>query len=441
MGVKPQSSPRVQHLIRIASFALGTGSQAALGFLSIPLLVRILGVEELGRWSIVEAVFQIGAQVALLGFNQTLIKFISADGLAPGPSLLKVAKTLLPVVTLAALVVAIAAHFWLNMSASSAAAVGLLLCLECWIVLGLSTSRAASKPLVFSAALIMRGGGILLALFLAVYVLPSWIRGASDVVWVWNAVYLLVAALLAFALLQVGASGRAPDRLAMTQGMRYGAPLLIAVLLAQLLQYADRFFVASELGYAEAGRYFVHAKVANALAMAALPVQLWWPVARFEHLKDADGGGAFFSRASLVGVVFFSFTLLALALIAPLVFHWFAPAQPLNGWLLFLLLSALFVQVSTVFFNIGLLDAGSTHLNVVVWGVTAMVQLGLQALLVPRLGALGAALGLFAGALCALALQYTLSQRRKYIRFPVGALIAMALATLLCANLLLLHTL
>lgn len=427
----------MKNLVQIASFAVGTGMQAVFGFLSIPLLVRVLGVEELGRWSVIEAVFQFGAQVALLGFNQTMIKFITADGMAPWPALKKVAWVLAPSVAIAASAASIAAHYWLELPIASAVAVGILLSLECWIVLGLSTTRAAAMPLVFSAALITRSGGILLALSVAVFILPGWLAKTSDIVWVWDAAYLIVGVVLAFALTRRGSAGPAPDRQAMSDGLRYGAPLLVAMLVAQALQYADRFFVAGQLGYADTGRYFVHAKVANTLAMAALPVQLWWPVARFEHLKDVDGGRAFFARASLLGVAFFSMTLFALAGIAPWVFHWFAPSESLDVWLLLLLLGALYVQVSAVFFNVGLLDAGSTHLNAVVWAATAVVQLVLQALLVPRLGALGAALGLLAGALCAMGLQLALSQRRRYVPFPFGALLALAATTVLGAVLML----
>lgn len=411
--------------------------QAALGFLSIPLLVRLLGQEELGRWSVLEALFQIGAQVALLGFNQTLIKFITADGMAPWPSLIKVARTLVPVMLIIGMAACIAGQCWLGLSLASAAGLGALLVLECWIVLGLSTSRAASMPLVFSAALIVRGGAILAALATAVFLMPASLSRAAEVVWVWIGAYLLVGAVLAVALSRRGASGRAPDRKILVGGLKYGAPLLVALLLAQLLQYADRFLVAGLLGYGEAGGYFIHAKVANTLAMAALPVQLWWPVARFQHLKDADGGGAFFARASVVGIAFFSVVLLVVAVVSPLVFRWFAPTAQLDVWLLLLLLAAIYVQVSAVFFNVGLLDANTTHLNAVAWGGTAVVQLSLQWVLVPHFGVLGAAGGLLAGAFCAWGCQFLLSQRHRFVRYPLAQLLALVAAAFAGAALLL----
>ena len=424
-------------LVHISSFAVGTGMQAALGFLSIPLLVRLLGQEELGRWSVLEALFQIGAQVALLGFNQTLIKFITADGMAPWPSLIKVARTLVPVMLIIAMAAGIAGQCWLGLSLASAAGLGALLVLECWIVLGLSASRAASMPLVFSTALIVRGGAILAALATAVFLIPASLSQATQVIWVWIGVYLLVGTVLAVALSRRGASGLAPDRKILVDGLKYGAPLLVALLLAQLLQYADRFLVAGQMGYGEAGRYFIHAKVANTLAMAALPVQLWWPVARFQHLKDADGGSAFFARASVVGIAFFSVVLLVVAVLGPLVFRWFAPTAQLDVWLLLLLLAAIYIQASTVFFNVGLLEQGATHLNAVVWGFTALVQLSLQWVLVPYFGVLGAAGGLLAGAFCAWGCQFLLSQRHRFVRYPLEQLLALVAAAFAGAALIL----
>jgi O-antigen/teichoic acid export membrane protein len=292
---------------------------------------------------------------------------------------------------------------------------------------------------VFSTALIVRSGGILLALSLAAFVLPGWIHGAPDIVLAWTFAYLAVAAWLAFALMRSKKSANAPDRPAMVEGLKYGGPLLIAILIAQLLQYADRFLVAGQIGYAEAGRYFIHAKVAGMLALVAMPIQLWWPVARFEHRKDIDGGEAFFARTSLIGVGAFSLALIALAAIAPFVFRWFAPSFAMDALLLFLLLGAFYVQISAIFFNVGLLDAGNTHVNVVVWLATACVQLSTQILLVPRLGGPGAAIGVFAGALCALTLQFSLSQRRRYVRFPLGQLLALAIAAFASAFIILLQ--
>jgi O-antigen/teichoic acid export membrane protein len=424
----------MNNFIQIASFALGTGMQAALGFLSVPLLVRALGVEELGRWSIVEAMFQFGAQLALLGFNQTIVKFISADGLAPWPSLVRVGRSLLPLVLVLAGVAGLIAFLWAGMPVESALAVGLLLCLESWMVLGLSTARAAAMPLVFSTALITRSGIILGVLSIMVFLRPGWIHRAADVGWIWVAAYSMVGVTLASFISRRGQAGAGPDRRVLIDGLRYGAPLLLAVLFAQALQYADRFFVSSQLGYGEAGRYFVHAKVANTLAMAALPIQLWWPVARFTHLKDADGGAAFFARASLLGVTFFSVVLLGVAAIGPVIFRWFAPGESMDIWLFLLMLCGQYLQVSAVFFNVGLLNQGTTYLNAVVWAVTAVAQLTLQTILVPRYGVLGAAVGQACGALCALGLQYTLSQRRRFVRYPLGSLAAIIVATVFVAT-------
>ena len=259
-----------KNLLNIGAFALGTGAQAALGFVSVPLLVRLLGVAEIGRWSVIEAMFQLGAQIALLGFNSTLIKYISGDGMAPWPTLARVARALIPSVLAAALIVAVCAYTIIGLSPGASVTVSVVLCLECWLVLAFATARAGPMPLVFSSALILRASAILSSLALVVYVQPALVTRAGDVPAIWIVVYCVVGLVLGSLIQAKSPAGGTPDRQALRQGLKYGFPLLLTIVLAQILQTTDRFFVSGMFGFDDAGVYFLHAKIANALAFAAL---------------------------------------------------------------------------------------------------------------------------------------------------------------------------
>lgn len=419
-----------RNLLQIAAFALGTGAQAALGFVSVPLLVRLLGVEELGRWSVIEAMFQLGAQIALLGFNPTLIKYISGDGMAPWATLARVAKALVPSAVVVGLTVGVCAHSILGLSLGSSLAVGAVLCLECWLVLAFVTARAASMPIIFSSALILRASAILASLALIIYVQPALVRRAGDVPVIWILIYLVVGLTLGALIKAKSKTGEAPDRKALRGGLKYGFPLLITIVLSQVMQTTDRFLVSGFLGFDEAGAYFLHAKIANALAFAALPVQLWWPVARFEHLKDGDGGALFFSQASVWGIAFFGVAAIGLAAIAPHLLRWFAPSLEFKSLLFLVLLLSVFFQTTAIFFNIGLLKEGATHLNVIVWVGAAVAQIFFQLVLLVSFGVIGAALGAAVGSCTALILQYLLSQRISPIQYPVFKLAAISIASI-----------
>lgn len=419
-----------RNLLQIAAFALGTGAQAALGFFSVPLLVRLLGVEELGRWSVVEAMFQLGAQIALLGFNPTLIKYISGDGMAPWATLTRVTRALVPSALVVGLIVGICAHWILGLSPGSSLAVGVVLCLECWLVLAFVAARAASMPIIFSSALILRASAILASLALILYSQPTLVRHAGDVPAIWVCIYLLIGLVLGALIKVKSKTGEAPDRQALRNGLKYGFPLLITIALSQVMQTTDRFLVSGFLGFDEAGVYFLHAKIANALAFAALPVQLWWPVARFEHLKDVDGGADFFSQASVWGLAFFGLAAVGLAAIAPHLLRWFAPSLEFKSLLFLVLLLSAYFQTSAIFFNIGLLKEGATHFNVIVWVGAAVAQIFFQLVLLASFGVIGAALGAAVGSSTGLILQYLLSQRISPIRYPVFKLAAISIASI-----------
>ena len=295
--------------------------------------------------------FQLGAQIALLGFNPTLIKYISGDGMAPWATLARVAKALVPSAVVVGLTVGVCAHSILGLSLGSSLAVGIVLCLECWLVLAFVTARAASMPIIFSSALILRASAILASLALIIYVQPALVRRAGDVPVIWILIYLVVGLTLGALIKAKSKTGEAPDRKALRGGLKYGFPLLITIVLSQVMQTTDRFLVSGFLGFDDAGVYFLHAKIANALAFAALPVQLWWPVARFEHLKDGDGGALFFSQASVWGIAFFGVAAIGLAAIAPHLLRWFAPSLEFKSLLFLVLLLSVFFQTSSYFFQ------------------------------------------------------------------------------------------
>ena len=89
----------------------GINAIAALAtFLTVPVLVRLLGIENFGLWSLVEPVIFFGTALALLGSEHGAMKQIAYEGQEAGRVVGEIAATGVGVMLVSAVVVYVAAR-------------------------------------------------------------------------------------------------------------------------------------------------------------------------------------------------------------------------------------------------------------------------------------------------------------------------------------------
>lgn len=174
--------------------------------------------------------------------------------------------------------------------------------------------------------------------------------------------------------------------------LKFGAPLVPAGLAMYVLNTADRWFISYYHGQDALGLYAVGAKFAMLIAMAVTTFrQAWWPVA-MDAMHSKDGPALYRTIARLylgigsAGVVF-------LTAISPLLVKWltvpaYFQAYPIIGILAwYSIFYGFFLIVAA-----GIWKAKKTAWVPFLMGAAALLNIGLDVLLVPNYGGMGAAL-------------------------------------------------
>lgn len=388
----------------IGMYFLATGAMAISGFFSVPLLVRLLSLDEFGRWTLVEPVLVMGAPLALLGASWGVFKQVAHDGLPPG----LICRRLLPAAQPMMMAVAALAAFVLarlGFSITVAICMAVTVWLEALLILETESLRAANMAFAFMLTQIMRAVALVGLLGAAIY---SWVAvvKVGDVIQVRLLVAVVAAAAAAVCLRITLGSGGTDGKPSQDNGgqekrsssalyrdaLRYGAPLLVVSLLSMVLQFSDRFIIKAYFDYHTLAHYFVYVKITNAIALLVVtPFALWWPNERFRQRKMPDGGREFFPRVAMIFLAVLLASSGSLWLITDWLLPFFAPGIPFNPAVILLLLFGGILAAMAYPLNVGLLDEGQTHKNIyaVLWA--AIVNIILALILIPKFQLIGAA--------------------------------------------------
>jgi O-antigen/teichoic acid export membrane protein len=201
------------------------------------------------------------------------------------------------------------------------------------------------------------------------------------------AVYL---ALLAFRREQLGLQF---DRSLFHTMERFGLPLVPSALALIAMNFSDRFFISHLASLDEVGRYELGARIAAAMVLLLTAFRNAWPAFAYSIDDDAEARRTYgFVLTYLIALA--SWVALTLGLLAPWLVQLLAPenddfwpGQRVVAPLAFA--AALFAGYVVV--SIGVGRARRTGFNWVITGVAAVVNVALNAALVPRYGMEGSA--------------------------------------------------
>ncbi|MAJ97277.1 MAG: hypothetical protein CMI56_01510 [Parcubacteria group bacterium] len=174
--------------------------------------------------------------------------------------------------------------------------------------------------------------------------------------------------------------------------IKFGAPLMPSALAVYVMNTSDRWFVQYYHGSEALGIFSVGAKFALILMLAVQTFrEAWWPIA-MDSMHSSDGKVTFqlisklyigLGTAAIVILTFFSQSLVT----------FMTASEYHSGWVLVGILA--WQAVFYGFFLIasaGIWKAEKTYLNLYIIIFTALIGIGMNLLLVPELGGVGAAI-------------------------------------------------
>ena len=211
--------------------------------------------------------------------------------------------------------------------------------------------------------------------------------------------------------------------------LSFGLPLVANLVSIWVLQLADRYLLSRLGSLAETASYTVAYSLGGILGVVVLsPFSLAWPTAMFAIAKRDDASTVFrqiFRWYSL----FLLFATAGLMLISICVLYLFFPVSYFTAMpvIPIVALSIMFFGIYN-YFTVGISIRRKTWLAVVLTAMAALVNVGLNLLLIPFYGALGAALSTLIGYLLLAIGGYIVNQRLYPIPFEIG-LFCLALCT------------
>ena len=409
-------------LISLSSYALTTAITGIAAFLAIPLLIRTIGEEEFGRWSLIEPLVMFAATFALLGTNWGAFKLIARDQRLPGSVFAFLWFYSQPVTWVTAGVIAIVLATQ-GHPVAEALLIALTTFVEASLLLWLAVSRAADWAGVYLTTQVVKAAAFLGLIALAFH-------GLYGLVSVQDVLILRAAtaggALALGMLLAVRSNGSElfmPSRSPLATGLYadavgYGVPLLLTALLTQGMDFIPRLVISAFADYSLVAHFVVYTKLVAILYLGIIaPFSLWWATERFRRLRDQDGGEAFFRRVAFVILAVLLTAGGLVWLLIPRVLPLFAPGIPVRQDIELPLIIAMISTGMAYPLNIGLLNEGCTRLNIFGALVGIAIVASLCLALLPRYGLLGVAWASCAGCLGYTTVLALLSQRVYPVQF------------------------
>jgi len=249
-----------------------------------------------------------------------------------------------------------------------------------------SLFRVEERSVAFVAATL---ANVLITVGSTILLVTVWDKGALGVL-VGNFTGTLVVyfVLLAYRRYQLGLEF---DRPLFRQMQRFGLPLVPSGLAIWAIDFADRFFLLKLKNAAEVGLYSVGVRISTAILLLLIALRTAWPAFAYSIKEDDEAKRTY---AFVLTYVLFvsSWVALTLSLLAPWLVRLLTTPAFYGGARVVPLL--VFGATAFIGFNvmsIGIGRAKATQFNWVVTGAAAVIAVGLNLILIPPYGMMGAA--------------------------------------------------
>ncbi len=406
-------------------FALASLGGPLISLVLAPFLAHHLSLADYGRLTIMTTMMSLAAGVSQLGLGSAFFRAYHFDYLSPagrkavvGTALLLLGLVSGLLVLGAALSAPTLAELFLGQRALGnlfLLAAGAIL-LQNLTVPGFAWLRAENRALCFSLLSLAN----LLINLLATVVLVGLLRlGMAGALLAGGAGYAFVALCLLPALLKRFGLRLRPG--VARRMLAFGSPLVLSFTAYWVLQLSDRYLLSMLGSLAQTASYGVAYSLGMALSVLVItPFTLAWPTSMYTIARRKDAALVFqavfrwFSTLLLFAAFVFS-------LLATLALRWLFPASYYAAAPVIPVVAASIVFYGIYYlFLIGVNVRAKTWLTAVFMGVAALVNVALNLALIPRLGAMGAALATLVAFVALALLAYTANQCIYPLPFEIG---------------------
>ena len=411
-----------------AVYGSATGMAAVLTLVQTRVLWRVLTPADFGVWALVDPLLFPLTGLVLFGIDQAIVKQLQIDRMPLRVVVGTLLTSTLPASGACLALIGVFGRYVFNVPWTAA-----LLCTLAGEALALvmqTAFRARGSAFRFAALLLSRN-----LLYLGVLLL---VRSGNDgglmpvgLVFLARGICVLLVSVVALAALRPLPRIDWPDY---RDALRYGFPLLLTSFVYSASDMVDRWLLAEFSGVVVVGVYTLHLKTAAIMAQAiVVPFGLWFPAERFRRMEAPDQGYRFFRRVAAGLTVLCAYVSGGVWLSRDVVLPLIAPGVVASPLILACCLGTVMCLAISHALNVGLLLPGHTGKNV--WcSVAVVVAAGLACgILVPILGADGAALGRISGGVVLLGVTGWWSYRVLPIRFPLAGMLLFCGASALIA--------
>lgn len=419
----------IRNLIKSSGiYAISSVASPLVSLVLAPFLTHSLSRTEYGALVVLNTAITLVAAITQFGLGSAFFRAYNYDYKSRRDRL-GVLSTVVELLSLSTLPLAIAAGItapWLAelllRSSSFAGPIrlaALVVLLQNLTVPGFAWLRAENRAGVFSTLSIMN---LLIALAATIVLVGALHMGIAGSLLATGGGYaVVVICTLPLILLRAGLRFRFDIAWNL---LSFGLPLLFNSLAFWVLQLSDRYLLSRLGSLAQTASYAVAYSLGGVLSVVVLvPFMLAWPTAAFAVAKREDAAYAFqllFRWYSL----FLLFATFALSLIAILVLNiLFPPAYHSAAPIIPIVATSIMFYGVYIVFSAGVGIQRKNWYAVIFVTLSALVNVGLNLILIPLYGSMGAAVStLLAYALLAL-IAYIVNQRIYPIPFEVGMFI------------------
>jgi O-antigen/teichoic acid export membrane protein len=186
------------------------------------------------------------------------------------------------------------------------------------------------------------------------------------------------------------------DRKLLREMNTFGLPLVPSALFLWVTNFSDRIFLVKLADTQEVGLYSVGVRIASALVLLLTAFRLAWPAFAYS-IEDESAARRTYAYVLTYLVVVTTWAATGLALLSPWIVRWIAaPAFEESSRVVGPLAFSTVAFAGYLVVAIGVGRSRRTQFNWVVTGVAAIVNIGLNLILIPPYGMMGAAIATIA---------------------------------------------
>ncbi|MEL7030216.1 MAG: oligosaccharide flippase family protein, partial [Pseudomonadota bacterium] len=374
----------------IALYAGAIGVASGSNFLSVPLLLSLIGTTGFAAWALVEPLLLIFVPIAGIGMNVGVLLLAAQDS-KPSDALNQLTLSHCGSTALISLVcAAIVATNW---SLEVAALTGAIVFFEGVLLLFSSFWRATNAPLKFAAFEGGRTLAITITLAICLAYSSSYISTMED--------YLqlrlnagVVAVGLAFVIVRPSLRF---DKAATLKAIRFGLPIVAASMLVALLTTVDRYALSFFVGDQEIAAYVAHVKIVQVLGTTLTPFFTWFAPIAIRRIPEGETSHKFFAATFYI---FMSVNLAVTGIfwiLTPLLWPYIFPSVVYEPVLFFILLIGMMLFAAGNPVSLATLREGKTWLAPVATLVNVLIAAVACLVFVSLAGPAGAAFGKLLG--------------------------------------------